>query len=420
MTTERATAVRVYGWIFQALTPVWAWWLRRRLRSGKETAHGLNQRWMLEAPARPKGMLVWGHAVGVGEALALVGLLKRMHEQSPDLQFLITTTARTSSQALSQQLLGPAFRHAFAPVDTPVNVARFLDHWQPNLALWCEMDLWPSLIAATSVRRIPHALVNVRLDRRTANKRRWGRWLYQPLLRGFDAIWAQNVESAQHLRALGARDQQIVITGNIKAMAPPLAVNTTDLALWRSELRSRPLYVLASSHAEEETLVLKAFALLREQQPDALLVLVPRDPKRGPLLQGICAQDTPLRSKGQTLPSPGPYYIADTIGELGLWYRLARVAMVGGSWVPVGGHNPYEAVVLNRNVIHGPHVANFAESYQELQTAGLSVLAQGPEEIAAALLKAPVGSSPESNHTDPQTGQQAGRVNALLALMRAV
>jgi len=172
--SPRPLALRLYGRLFEALTPLWRWWLQQRLNRGKETLVSVDQRWMRLPPPRPEGTLVWGHAVGVGEALALAGLLKRLHEQRPDLHFLITTTARTSGQALAKQALGPNFTHWFAPVDTPSNVARFLNHWKPDLALWCEMDLWPALIEATAQRGTPHVLVNARLSPASMAKRRWG------------------------------------------------------------------------------------------------------------------------------------------------------------------------------------------------------------------------------------------------------
>lgn len=385
MSLFRPRALRIYGAMFEALSPLWRCWLKRRLHQGKETPMSLDQRWMRHAPARPQGTLVWGHAVGVGEALALAGLLKRLHEQRPDLHFLITTTARTSGEALARQRLGPHFTHWFAPVDTPSNVAEFLTHWQPDLALWCEMDLWPALIDATAQRGMPHVLVNARLNDASAAKRRWGRNLYAPLLAGFNAIWAQNAETAGHLQALGARADRVEITGTIKAMVPPPAADTDELQRWHTALESRAVWVLASSHPGEEELALAVHALLRRKYPDALLVLVPRDAGRGPMVADLCGPATPLRSQGAMLPTEAACYVADTMGELGLWYRLSRVAMVGGSWVSVGGHNPYEATTLGNTVLHGPLVHNFSESYADLDAQGLSVLASSPESLAAAV-----------------------------------
>jgi 3-deoxy-D-manno-octulosonic-acid transferase len=387
MKTRRSLALFLYMHLSEMLTPLWVQWTQRRLRQGKETRSSLDQRWMRAPAQRPTGKLVWGHAVGVGEALALAGLLRRLHAQQPDVHFLITTTARTSGQALAQQHLGAAFTHAFAPVDTPSNVARFLDHWQPDLALWCEMDLWPALIEATARRGIPHVLVNARLNERSAARRQWARSLYAPLLAGFDAIWAQNTSTAQHLLNLGARTQQIQVTGTIKAMVPALHVDAAHENLWREALGERPVWLLASSHAGEEELALAAHTLLRQHHPDALLVLAPRDPSRGSLVQALCGLDTPLRSQGALLPTATPCYVADTMGELGLWYRLSRVAMVGGSWVPVGGHNPYEGTALGTTVIHGPHVANFSESYTELDALCRSVQAHDAQEIAQTVLR---------------------------------
>jgi 3-deoxy-D-manno-octulosonic-acid transferase len=383
--SQRPLALRLYGHVFEAMTPLWRWWLQQRLNQGKETLVSLDQRWMRLPPPRPEGTLVWGHAVGVGEALALAGLLKRLHEKRPDLHFLITTTARTSGQALAKQALGPNFKHWFAPVDTPSNVARFLNHWKPDLALWCEMDLWPALIEATAQRGTPHVLVNARLSPASMAKRRWGRSLYAPILAGFDAIWAQNAQTAEHLQTLGARAERVEITGTIKAMVPPPAVNAQDWSHWMHALGDRPVWVLASSHPGEEALALAAHAVLRRQHPEALLILAPRDVNRGPLVADLCGPQTPLRSQGANLPNEAPCYVADTLGELGLWYRLSRVAMVGGSWAPIGGHNPFEASTLNTTVVHGPEVANFSESYADLDAQGLSVLAHTAEQIAATV-----------------------------------
>lgn len=382
----RSLPLRLYLWLFEALTPLWRYWTMRRLKSGKETPLSLDQRWMHKHPPRPAGTLVWGHAVGVGEALALAGLLQRLQAERPELHFLITTTARTSGQALANQQLGASFIHAFAPVDTPSNVARFLRHWRPDLALWCEMDLWPGLIEATAQQGIPHVLVNARLNERAYARRRRARWLYAPLLGSFDAIWAQNAQTASYLRALGASASRIEITGTIKAMVPPLAVDEIELARWQQALGQRPLWVLASSHSGEEELALAAHALLRQRHPEALLIIVPRDPGRGEMVQALCGTDTPRRSMGHALPGATPYYVADTIGELGLWYRLCHVAMVGGSWAPVGGHNPYEAVALGKIVIHGAQVANFSESYTSLDSLGMAMQATTPASIASAVI----------------------------------
>lgn len=415
--TSRPLAIGFYGLLFEALSPLWRWWLKQRLKRGKETPTSVSQRWMLNPPPRPQGTLIWGHAVGVGEALALAGLLKRLQEQRPDLHFLITTTARTSGEALSNQQLGNRFTHWFAPVDTPSNVARFLDHWQPNLALWCEMDLWPVLIEATARRGTPHVLVNARLSQEAVAKRRWGRALYAPLMAGFNTIWAQNAETARHLLSLGAHPGRMEITGTIKAMVPPLTTNESNLIDWQQTLGTRPVWLLASSHPGEEELALSAHQLLMREFPNALLILAPRDARRGALVAALCGPGTPIRSQGALLADQSPCYVADTMGELGLWYRLSRVAMVGGSWSPVGGHNPYEATALGNTVLHGAYVSNFSESYADLDAQGMSVEVNDAEAIANRVAEVWMASRYSEISNETSIEHSAIRVQKLLSLL---
>ena len=188
-------ALRAYVALSHLLTPVWHLGLKQRLRRGKETPRSVHQKLGHEYADRPAGPLVWGHAVGVGEAMALAGLFARMAQARPDVHFLITTTARTSGDALRRTGLPPGVQHQFAPADTPGAVGRFLNHWRPDVAVWCEMDLWPTLIDATAARGIPRVLVNARLSEASMAKRRWGRWIYRALLPGFDRVFARQIEA---------------------------------------------------------------------------------------------------------------------------------------------------------------------------------------------------------------------------------
>lgn len=422
-------ALGLYLLLAGAMTPLWRWALRQRLARGKETPHSLAQKCMHQPAPRPAGPLVWGHAVGVGEAMALAGLFAQLAPLWPQAHFLLTTTARTSGDALHRSGLPARCTHQFAPIDTPRTVAAFLDHWQPALALWCEMDIWPALAHATAQRGIAHALVNARLDARTLARRRKGRWLYQALLPSFATLWAQNEATREGLMALGAQPQRVRVTGTIKAFSPPLACDTAALAAWQHALAQRPVWLLASSHPGEEALALAAHALLRQQHPNALLLLAPRAPARGPEVAALCAPSGLLRSASAlpSAPHSAPHstshsptlsaphsahtlaqalahtsvYVADTIGEMGLWYRLARVAMLGGSWASVGGHNPHEPHALGCAVLHGPHVWNFAESYAALDAQGASRLCTDAEDIAQQVGQAWASA----------TAQKAARIN---------
>lgn len=385
MSAPRPRALRAYLRLARALAPAWRWGLRRRLARGKETPQSIRQKLGTELATRPIGRLVWGHAVGVGEAMALAGLFARLGTLRPELYFLITTTARTSGDALRATGLPPRCQHQFAPVDTPEAVARFLAHWQPALAVWCEMDLWPALIAATDERDIPRVLLNARLSQQSLAKRRWGRWIYQALLPGFRDIFAQNAETLDALVSLGALPERITVCGTIKSLAPALSCDPGTLLQWRQALGARPVWLLASSHPGEEALALQAHAALQARHPGALLIIAPRAPARGAEVAALCPPGTPLRGAGANLPTAASVYVADTIGEMGLWYRLAPVALVGGSIATVGGHNPHEPLALGCGVLHGPNVWHFAESYASLDGQGLSQLVRDAMQTAAAV-----------------------------------
>lgn len=419
---NKPLALRAYRLLARLLTPVWRMGLRRRLARGKETTTSVQQKLGLAYETRPAGTLVWGHAVGVGESLALAGLFARLGERRPDLHFLITTTARTSGDALrgrhGQSILPPRCQHQFAPVDTPDAVARFLDHWRPCLAVWCEMDLWPALMDATDARGIPRVLVNARLSPASLAKRRWGRWIYAALLPGFRALFAQNAESVDALVALGAPRERCTVTGTIKTLSPPLPCEPGALLRWQAALAGRPLWLAASTHPGEEAMALQAHARLREQHPDALLLIAPRAPTRGAEVLALCPAGTPQRSADPSaLPSAtAPVYLADTIGELGLWYRLVPVSLVGGSIAEVGGHNPHEPLALGCAVLHGPNVWNFSESYAELDAQGLSRPIANADEVAEAVRVNWQNAQPRMPHRprDPKIEAMVEQLDTLL------
>lgn len=369
--------------------PVWRAALRHRLRKGKETPESIGQKLMRAPAQRPQGPLVWGHAVGVGEAQALIGLFSVLAERLPQHHFLITTTARTSAQALAGRL-PTRCQHQFAPIDTPASARAFLAHWQPQIALWCEMDLWPCLIHATAQRRLPMVLVNARVPVDALARKRRVRGFHAALLGRFDRLYAQDAGSASGLIDLGAPASRVKTAGTVKALARPLGCDADALARERERIGRRPVWVAASSHEGEESLLLEAHTRLRRTQPDALLVMAPRYPARGPEVaaRAAVAGAVALRSRGEETREEHAVHVADTIGEMGLWYRLAPVAFVGGSLVGVGGHNPFEPLALGCRVLHGPQVHNFAQSYAELDAAGLAHCTSTAEEIAERVARA--------------------------------
>jgi 3-deoxy-D-manno-octulosonic-acid transferase len=335
--------------------------LRRRLARGKELPDRWREKLGKPGLPRPDGALVWLHAVGLGETLALRGLIAAMADQAPALEFLVTSGTRGSAEVFGANL-PPRTRHQFLPLDAPSYLARFLDHWRPDLSVWAEQDLWPGAVVATARRGIPLALVNARMNTEAFARRQRGAGLFADLMARFALVAAQDEGTADHLRRLGA--DAVRVTGSLKAAAPPLGCDPQVLEALRQALAGRKVVLLASSHAADEAVTLAALATL---QPRPLLLIAPRDPSRGEEIalqvtkQGLTAT---RRSLGQG--PEGDVWIVDTLGEMGLWYRLCPVTLIGGTFDATQGHNPWEPAALGSAILHGPHVANFAADYARM------------------------------------------------------
>jgi 3-deoxy-D-manno-octulosonic-acid transferase len=373
--------------------PLWRWALGRRLSSSKETQLSMHQKLMLHLPEHervlPQGTpLIWGHAVGVGEVLALLGLFRKLSESLPGHHFLLTSSSRTSGEALAKQNLPAHFHHQYAPIDHPTVLARFFEVWQPLLACWSETDLWPGMVCATRERGIPMLMLNARLDQTKATRMVKMYWFYLPLLSCFSRIYAQNASSLEHLKALDLSGVLASVVGNIKAVAPALRVDADQFARCQAVWGHRPIWLVASSHLGEEAIALQAHCELLKTQSEALLIIVPRDAFRGADISALAQRlglSYSLRSREETLQTLCQVYVADTMGELGLWYALSPIALMGGSLVPVGGHNPYEAIAAGCRVLHGPAIHHFSESYSDLHAKALAQTVRNPEELASSI-----------------------------------
>jgi 3-deoxy-D-manno-octulosonic-acid transferase len=277
---------------------------------------------------------------------------------------------------MAERLPDRAF-HQYVPLDLVPAVRRFLDHWRPDAALFVESELWPNLLLETHARRVPLALINARLSPRSY--RGWRRSkLARRMLGAFDTCLAQDDAVARRLTALGARS--VHVTGSLKADAPPLPVDKTAFAAFDSAVAGRPILLAASTHRGEEEIVLDAFDILRADRPHLLAVIVPRHPHRGGEIAGLArARKLPAaqRSIGELPCSGTRVYVADTLGELGLFYRAAPFAVLGGSFIPHGGQNPLEPARLGTAVLSGRHTENFADIFDTILTAqGEGVIAE--------------------------------------------
>ena len=361
--------------------------LRRRLAAGKEDPARLPERRGVPGAARPEGRLVWLHGASVGESLSVLPLIEALSEREPGARFLVTTGTVTSA-ALMAERLPPRAIHQYAPLDQPGYVARFLSHWRPDAGLFVESELWPCLIREARRRGVPLALVNGRISPRS-----FARWRKRPkaaraLLDGFDVLLAQDPANAERLETLAGR--AVPTTGNLKHAAPALPVDARALHLLTEAVMGRPAWLAASTHAGEEEDVLAAHAQVAERLPGTLTIIAPRHPSRGDAVAEMLeAAGLPYaRRAAGALPGPGDaVYLADTLGELGLFYRLSDVTFVGGSLSGTGGHNPLEPARLGCAIVTGPDLFNFADIYGRMRAAGGAAIVRNARDLAASLLR---------------------------------
>ncbi|OKO73908.1 3-deoxy-D-manno-octulosonic acid transferase [Bradyrhizobium sp. NAS96.2] len=360
--------LRVYRKLSSAMVPLAPALIKRRLKLGKEDPERVGERRGVSADTRPQGPLVWIHGASVGEVLAAVGLIERL--RALNLRILLTSGTVTSAAIVAKRF-PPDVIHQYVPYDSPRYVARFLDHWRPSLALFIESDLWPNLILSSAARRLPMVLINGRMSQRSFP--RWRRLsnTIGALLGRFDICLAQSNTDAERFAELGSHN--VVVTGNLKldVAAPP--ADPAKLERLMSVTRGRAIVVAASTHPGEEEILIEAHKSLAKFFPGLLTVIVPRHAHRGEAVAQLVTDAglrPGLRSHEDLPVATTDIYVADTMGELGLFYRLAPIVFMGGSLVPHGGQNPIEAIKLGAAIVHGPHVFNFTDVYDALDRRG--------------------------------------------------
>lgn len=382
MSEKLTAALRAYRLISAAAMPVVPLLLSRRAKRGKEDQARISERRGEANLPRPAGGLIWLHAASVGELASVLPLIERINSRGAN---VLVTTGTVTSGGLAEQRLPRGVIHQYVPVDVPYYVRRFLRHWQPDLALFVESDLWPNMMIETSQRGVPMILVNARLSENSFH-----RWRQLPrtignLLRRLDLCLAGTPDDALRLSDLGA--PRVVTTGNLKLDVPAPAADSAQLAQLTDAIAGRPVIAAASTHAGEEEIVIAAHRRLSGGFPNLLTLIAPRHPDRGQTIAGIAAAaglSVRLRARGELPDASTSIYIADTMGELGLLYRVARLVFIGGSLVTHGGQNPIEAAKLGAAILHGPHIWNFAEIYAALDNAhGAELVTDGGRLTAA-------------------------------------
>ena len=373
----------VYRAAANGLAPISGLFLWRRARRGKEDQNRLGERRGVAGLQRPEGRLAWLHGASVGEGLALLPLVERLIGKG--FHVLVTTGTVTSARILAQRLPSGS-SHQYVPLDAPRFIESFLDHWRPDLFLLAESEIWPNTICAVHARHIPITLVNARLSPRSFA--RWSRFsgFISTLLGKIDLCLAQSQDDAARLLQLGA--PRVDAVGNLKydVDAPP--GDPVRLDALASQIGPRPVWIAASTHAGEEALAVRVHQQLASRFPDLLTVLAPRHPQRGAEIVAAAraaGMDVAQRSNHEPILPTTQVYVGDTMGEMGLFYRLSSVIFVGKSLVGRGGQNPIEPAKLGSAILHGPHVGNFLDVYAALDEKGGAIEVKDAEALALTL-----------------------------------
>lgn len=375
------TWVSVYAALAPLLELVARVALSHRASRGKEDPARLQERQGRASLPRPSGRLVWIHAASVGESLSVLPVVEQLVQHS--VFVLITTGTTTSANILATRLPTGAI-HQYVPLDVPRWVDRFLDHWQPDAAVWVESEFWPNLMRRTHARGIPMALVNARLSDRSFAQWQKHRGSATQLLACFDQIVAQSTVDRDRLRMFLPEDLEMPIR-NLKLAAEPLPVNAQELKWLQDAIGSRPVWLAASLHPGEDLAVLAAHKAVKSKALPVLSIVVPRHPKKADVMrevfegQGLCVAQ---RSLKEPLGDDVDVYLADTMGELGLFYRVSPIAFIGGSLIPHGGQNPMEAARLQTAILVGPHMENFPWLSDVLETDKSVIRLRDKDQIA--------------------------------------
>ncbi|MGA0543951.1 3-deoxy-D-manno-octulosonic acid transferase [Brevundimonas sp. VNH65] len=380
-------ALTLYRLATRLIEPLAPRLLDRRAAQGKEDPARVDERLGVPGVARPDGDLVWLHGVSVGETLSLLPLVERFRRSRPDLTVLVTSGTVTSADLMARRL-PPGVIHQYAPIDGPCAVAAFLDHWRPSLGVFVESELWPNLLVEADRRGVRLALVSARVTEKSADGWKRAPGMARRLLSTFDLILPQDPASADRLSAMGGRIDGEV---NLKLSGEPLPHDAAAFSRLSAAIGDLPVVVVASTHEAEELALARALSNLA--QP-ICLILVPRHPERGPAIGADLAAAgfaVSLRSLGQAPDADGAVHIADTLGELGLFLRLADVVVMGGSFAPalglepVGGHNPLEPARLGKPTISGPDASNWRAVAALLVEAGGLTVVQTPSDLPAVI-----------------------------------
>jgi 3-deoxy-D-manno-octulosonic-acid transferase len=364
--------------LISPLVPLWLFW--RRLK-GKEDKTRFRERFGYASLPRPKGHLLWLHAASVGESTSILPLITKLRSRFPQLHILITTGTKTSAELMAQRLPKGVLHH-YVPVDTRDATWRFMRHWRPDIAFFVESELWPNLVFAADSWQCFMGIINARMSEKSFHV--WNSYpsLMRKMLHCFNVVFAQSNDDKIRLETLGA--QKVDCIGNIKYDGEPLPSDDTKLLALTAAIGNRPVWLAASTHPGEETLIAAVHTKLAAIKPGLLTLIVPRHPARGAEIAGVLQKQfrIGLRSRGELPKADTEIYLGDTLGELGVFYRAADIVFMGGSLVAHGGQNPLEPARLSCAILTGLHTHNFSDIYSDLEKAKASLRVKNVENLA--------------------------------------
>lgn len=374
--------IRIYNTLIRILYPlVIARYIKKRKENGKEDIKRFNERIGRPSMKRPEGTLIWFHGASVGESLSMLPLIHKMLEIYPDTHIMVTTGTITSAELMAKRLPERAF-HQYITIDNPLFTTRFIKYWRPDLVLWFESDLWPAMLSGIKRKNIPLILVNGRISNKSFKRWQQFDFISKELLGCFSLCLGQSEEDAYRLRVLGARES--VCLGNLKYAGLPLPIDRDKENEITSQINGRTVWLASSTHHNEEAKIARMHKRLKEKFPDLLTIIAPRHPHRGPEIMeaihetGLTAS---LRSENGKITPQTDIYVANTVGELGIWYDIAPLVFIGGSLIPHGGQNFIEPSRVRDAVIVGPHMFNFTDAMNRAKKADAVIQVNDIEEL---------------------------------------
>lgn len=383
--------IKIYNTLITILYPlVIRQYVEKRKQKGKEDISRFNERLGRPKLPRPDGKLFWLHGASVGESISMLPLINKILETYPDAHVMVTTGTVTSADVMQKRLPERAF-HQFIPIDNPIFTTRFVKYWHPDVALWFESEFWPAVLSSIKRKNIPLILINGRISNKTFKRWQQFDFICKELLSCFSMCLGQSEEDAYRLKVLGAKET--ICLGNLKYAGLPLPVDEKAKQVLLSQIKNRPLWLASSTHDDEEIRIAKVHKRLKQKFPDLLTIIAPRHPNRGAEIAAEINKidlTTALRSENEKITPKTDIYIANTIGEMGLWYDIANIVFIGGSLIPHGGQNFIEPSRVRDATIVGPHMHNFSDAMSRAKKADAVIQVSDTlelEETVASLLE---------------------------------